>query len=1061
MKKNVFYINTMFICLFLILINTGAFAEEVTFGEKQKQIEDFVSGIIGEAKIPGLTISIVWGDGSAYVKGFGYADLRRKIKVSPRTQFELGSCSKSFTALAAMHLEERGLINLDHPVSTYLPGFYLKYKNQNYDITLRQCLDQTSGIPANTIALIPEDSSQEALQNTVRRLVGIELDHIPGERFLYATMNYDVLGAVIEKVSGKPYEDYMLEYIFKPLGLGNSTVGVSSGTKLGSDQAKGYKIGFFAPREYKAPVYRGNNPAGYIISNGEDMARWLKIQMGIVETDLSKLIEKSHIPDQSVVPNRNLVYYFMGWMITKHKISLISHSGLNPNFTSYVGFRPDAKIGVAVLANSNSTYTSIIGDHILKIATNEKIEDIKPPETKIDAVCSIFTFMLGIILLLMFMYLISKIKGIIRGEKKFGPISSKKIGKMVFMLFVGMPLYIGIYIFPMIIVKITWEMIIVWGPASVSAALLFLIAFFSLSYIIYCLSLLFPDRNMYRNIIPLVLVLNTVSSLVGMAILPIYMTAFFSTIPVGYILYYFGLAISMNVSLNKIAQTKMIYFVNNVTLDVRVDLVGKILATKYQKFEKLLDGQIITTLSNDAGVLTGAAGLFMQFISNSVVVIAGLIYLSTISFIASSLVVISAIVLGIYYFWVSVKAKVYLEEARTAQNIYTSFLNSMINGYKELSMHFRKKNEFGEDMVNSCKKIRDTNIIAGLKFLNSDIIGGTIASIIIGLFCILTPRLLTDVNVFVLISLLMVILYIRGPIAVLIGTLPHFTGIRVSWGRIKKFNEDIDPLERVYTFKKFFKELDLPVKREISDKKILPYIYNNVENIKLEDVTFRYKDVNEEKHFEIGPISFEVKRGEILFITGGNGSGKTTLIKILAGLYETDAGSIKINGKEVSHAQLGEQYSAIFSDYHLFKRLYEIDVKSKESEINEYLKSLELVDKVHLEGNFFSTINLSGGQRKRLALIQCYLEDRTIFLFDELAANQDPGFREFIYKVLFPRMKEERKIVIACTHDDHYFGVADKVIKMDMGKIEREFQKESILTDFVSNSLINKYTQKE
>jgi ABC-type siderophore export system fused ATPase/permease subunit len=293
----------------------------------------------------------------------------------------------------------------------------------------------------------------------------------------------------------------------------------------------------------------------------------------------------------------------------------------------------------------------------------------------------------------------------------------------------------------------------------------------------------------------------------------------------------------------------------------------------------------------------------------------------------------------------------------------------------------------------------------------------------------------------------MVILYLRAPIAALIGILPRFTGIRVSWGRIKNFNEDIDPLERAYTFGRFFKELDLPEFRVSSTgagQKVLPGAYHNVENLKIEDVRFKYKNEIAEEQFEVGPINIEANKGEIFFITGGNGSGKTTLMKILAGLYETSGGCIKINGEEVDPSSLSEHCSAIFSDYHLFKKLYEIDIKNKENKINEYIKLLKLEAKVHLEADSFSTIDLSGGQRKRLALIQCFLEDRPVLLFDELAASQDPGFRNFIYRDLFPRLQAEGKIIIACTHDDHYFDTADKIIKMDMGKIEVKFEKDDI-----------------
>jgi ABC-type siderophore export system fused ATPase/permease subunit len=211
-----------------------------------------------------------------------------------------------------------------------------------------------------------------------------------------------------------------------------------------------------------------------------------------------------------------------------------------------------------------------------------------------------------------------------------------------------------------------------------------------------------------------------------------------------------------------------------------------------------------------------------------------------------------------------------------------------------------------------------------------------------------------------------------------------------------------------------------------------------VDRIEAKGVVFQYESEGEDQPFGLGPIDFEAKKGEAVFIVGGNGSGKTTFAKILTGLYVSDGGSIKVDGEEVNSYQLGEYFSTVFSGYHLFEKLYNVDLsdENKRKEGEKYLEMLNLQDKVSLEAESFSTIDLSGGQRKRLALLQCYLEDCPIYLFDEVAADQDPEFRRFFYRELLTRMKEKGKIVIAITHDDHYFDVADRVIKFDMGKLD-------------------------
>ncbi|MEL6867265.1 MAG: peptide ABC transporter, partial [Bacteroidota bacterium] len=141
-----------------------------------------------------------------------------------------------------------------------------------------------------------------------------------------------------------------------------------------------------------------------------------------------------------------------------------------------------------------------------------------------------------------------------------------------------------------------------------------------------------------------------------------------------------------------------------------------------------------------------------------------------------------------------------------------------------------------------------------------------------------------------------------------------------------------------------------------------------------------------------------------------------------------------IDEKEIDQSQIGEYFGTIFNPIHLFEKLYGVDTSANMELIKEYLDVFHLSDKVHIKDGHYSTLRLSQGQRKRLALLQCMLEDRPIFMFDEWTADQDPGYRKFFYDTLIPRMKQEGKMIIAITHDDQYFHHADKVLKLDMGQ---------------------------
>ena len=291
-------------------------------------------------------------------------------------------------------------------------------------------------------------------------------------------------------------------------------------------------------------------------------------------------------------------------------------------------------------------------------------------------------------------------------------------------------------------------------------------------------------------------------------------------------------------------------------------------------------------------------------------------------------------------------------------------------------------------------------------------------TLLLGVISIGFDKIFPNIQVATLVSFIIIFIYAIGPIVNLLGAIPAAIQIRVAWNRIQ-------------TFIKETPEYPTP----INEKAPLPY-KSIVENLAVKNIKFEYEGKNGHDKFALGPLDFEINKGDLIFIVGGNGSGKTTLAKILTGLYIPDNGSIKIEGKEIDSRQLGEYFSVVFSDYHLFEKLYNVNLENREQEIEEYLRILQLEGKVQIKDGAFSTIDLSGGQRKRLALLKCYLEDYPIYLFDEWAADQDPEFRKFFYRTLLVKMKEQGKIVIAITHDDHYFDVADKIIKLDVGKID-------------------------
>ncbi|HEX2925661.1 MAG TPA: cyclic peptide export ABC transporter, partial [Ruminiclostridium sp.] len=353
-------------------------------------------------------------------------------------------------------------------------------------------------------------------------------------------------------------------------------------------------------------------------------------------------------------------------------------------------------------------------------------------------------------------------------------------------------------------------------------------------------------------------------------------------------------------------------------------------------------------------------------------------------------------------------------------------INDLTGGFKELYINRKKRYEFNEDIQKSCEDYRDTRVKGEYKFVGVMIMGEMMYTAVIGVVVFVFPLLFSSIQDTTLRNYVVVYLYMGGIVNQLINIVPFIVRVLVSWRRINGFIEEISYIE--------------DTEQEVAAA-------NGAEDLTIQfnGVTFRYKNENGEK-FSIGPISYSFRSGEVTFISGGNGSGKSTFAKLLTGLYECDEGEIMVNGQKVDSKTLGSYFSTVYSGFHLFDKLYGVDYGQKEEEIREYLELLRISDKVKIDNGVFDTLRLSTGQRKRLALLVSYLEDRPAYLFDEWAADQDPEFRNFFYKTILPELRARGKAVIAITHDDRYFKEADRLIKMENGKIVEHEEFEELVS---------------
>jgi putative ATP-binding cassette transporter len=356
-----------------------------------------------------------------------------------------------------------------------------------------------------------------------------------------------------------------------------------------------------------------------------------------------------------------------------------------------------------------------------------------------------------------------------------------------------------------------------------------------------------------------------------------------------------------------------------------------------------------------------------------------------------------------------------MQEAMFRENKVFDSLTQLLDGFKEVKMNEAR----GDDLAAHLDKV--SAVVADLKaktqtHISEQFVFSQCAFFaMIAIMVFVVPRVVETFDE-VVIKTTAAVLFLVGPISNLVSSVPVFANATAAC-------QNIELLE---------KELDGSVEFEEDESEPM----ETFEEICFEGVTFEYVDALTKNSFVVGPFNLVLKRGEVVFIAGGNGSGKSTFLRLLTALYYPKSGVIRVDGNGLSktnYRAYRSLFSAVFSDYHLFSRLYGLDHVSG-ARIERLLKDLEIENKTRLVNGEFETLDLSTGQKKRLALLVSLLEDRPIYIFDEWAADQDPHFRRKFYEEVLRLLQENGKTVVAVTHDDRYFEHADRLLKMDEGR---------------------------
>lgn len=466
------------------------------------------------------------------------------------------------------------------------------------------------------------------------------------------------------------------------------------------------------------------------------------------------------------------------------------------------------------------------------------------------------------------------------------------------------------------------------------------------------------------------------------------------------------------------------YVGQHIIARLRRELGEKVLAAPIDQIERYRSHRLIPVLTHDVDTISDFAFAFAPLAVSLTVTLGCLGYLASLSW-PMFLVMLVAIGLGTTMQFV---ARAWgmrgFEAAREAEDDLQKHYNAIAEGAKELRIHRpRRQRMFLHGIRNTANRICDTQIRSINTFVIAKSLGSMLFFVVIGLALALQSWW-PSADKTVMSGFVLVLLYMKGPLEHLIGTLPIISKAQIAFRRIAELS----------------KQFSSPEPHLLLDDQSQPA--TPLHSLVLNQVSYSFAPVPGSEPFRLGPVNVSIQQGDIVFIVGENGCGKTTLIKLLLGLYAPQSGSIELNGQAVTAANRDDYrqiFTTIFADYYLFDDVIQGD-KPVPEDAARYLRRLEIDHKVSIRDGVFSTTDLSTGQRKRLALVSAWLEERPVLVFDEWAADQDPTFRRIFYTELLPDLKRLGKTIIVISHDDRYFDIADQLIRMHAGKVVSELQ---------------------
>ncbi len=486
----------------------------------------------------------------------------------------------------------------------------------------------------------------------------------------------------------------------------------------------------------------------------------------------------------------------------------------------------------------------------------------------------------------------------------------------------------------------------------------------------------------------------------------------------------FGTLCIVSAAARIIGQVGMVKLGQGAVAKLSLHMVRRTLDLPLQEFEAINTSSLLAALTEDIVLIANAMVGIPQLCINIPIVIACLAYIGWLSPMIFVCGLSFAALAIAAYLGLSTRAIKELREARAHQDVLVGHYRTLIDGFRELKLHRGRRAAFLAESLEPTMVSARGQMVRGLSsFAVAEGWSQLAVFGFIGVLLFAMPHL-QPISQPTRVAAVLLVLYLMAPLDVILTWLPILGRARASLNKVQAL---------IPTLERHGGEADLrhfPARRlEVRD------------SVSLEGVTFTHRDGNDDAGFTLGPVDLTLRPGEIVILAGGNGSGKTTLVKLISGLYRSASGCVRLDGRVVEDKDreaYRQLFSVVFADGHLFPDFLGLGTDGIESRARDGLERLGLARQVSVRGSSFSTINLSQGQRRRLALLGAWLEDRPISIFDEWAANQDLHFKHVFYHALLPELRAAGKALLVISHDENHFDIADRVIRLQDGRLLKE-----------------------